>query len=348
MFTSGRKKTNFRARFRRTIRKKRSIAYKIAAVLLLSTYILIFKYLMVLENQPENANWITALYWATTTIATVGYGDVVFTSMAGRLFSIIVQILGIILISGFLVTYVITPWMDRVVKFRLPRKVSSGMEEHIIICGYNQLVETLIDELTEQEVLFVIIEDEENLIRELSYKGIPCIFGIPSDKQTLVNAGIEKARLLIANKSDERNANIVLTAREYRHLSIIAIVEDRSNMKYLKYAGADTVVSPKSMFGQFIGKKAMDRLVSRVTGATEIFEGVHVVEFPVYLKSPLIGKTVKEVSSEHQVTGAKIVGIWKSGTLFFDPKEEDVIRENSVILAVGTPVGLSKLKKLTH
>jgi voltage-gated potassium channel len=303
---------------------------------------------MVLENQPENANWITALYWATTTIATVGYGDVVFTSMAGRLFSIIVQILGIILISGFLVTYVLTPWMDRVVKFRLPRKVSSGMQEHIIICGYNQLVETLIDELTEQELFFVIIEDEENLIRELSYKGIPCIFGIPSDKQTLVNAGIEKARLLIANKSDERNANIVLTAREYRHLSIIAIVEDRSNIKYLKYAGADTVVSPKSMFGQFIGKKAMDRLVSRVTGATEIFDGVHVVEFPVYLKSPLIGKTVKEVSSEHQLTGAKIVGIWKSGTLFFDPKEEDVIRENSVILAVGTPVGLSKLKKLTH
>lgn len=348
MFTSGRKKTNLRSRFRRTIRKKRSIAYKIAAVLLLSTYILIFKYLMVLENQPENANWITALYWATTTIATVGYGDVVFTSMAGRLFSIIVQILGIILISGFLVTYVLTPWMDRVVKFRLPRKVSSGMQEHIIICGYNQLVETLIDELTEQELFFVIIEDEENLIRELSYKGIPCIFGIPSDKQTLVNAGIEKARLLIANKSDERNANIVLTAREYRHLSIIAIVEDRSNIKYLKYAGADTVVSPKSMFGQFIGKKAMDRLVSRVTGATEIFDGVHVVEFPVYLKSPLIGKTVKEVSSEHQLTGAKIVGIWKSGTLFFDPKEEDVIRENSVILAVGTPVGLSKLKKLTH
>jgi voltage-gated potassium channel len=268
--------------------------------------------------------------------------------MAGRLFSIIVQILGIILISGFLVTYVLTPWMDRVVKFRLPRKVSSGMQEHIIICGYNQLVETLIDELTEQELFFVIIEDEENLIRELSYKGIPCIFGIPSDKQTLVNAGIEKARLLIANKSDERNANIVLTAREYRHLSIIAIVEDRSNIKYLKYAGADTVVSPKSMFGQFIGKKAMDRLVSRVTGATEIFDGVHVVEFPVYLKSPLIGKTVKEVSSEHQLTGAKIVGIWKSGTLFFDPKEEDVIRENSVILAVGTPVGLSKLKKLTH
>ena len=101
------------------------------------------------------------------------------------------------------------------------------------------------------------------MIRELSYKDIPCIFGVPSDKQTLINAGIEKAVLLIANKSDESNANIVLTAREFHYLNIIAIVEDSSNSKYLKYAGADMVVSPKSIFGQFIAKKAMDKLVSQ-------------------------------------------------------------------------------------
>jgi len=330
------------------MRKKSQTVYRVIAVLLFIIYIQIFEYLMLLENQPENANTITAIYWATTTIATVGYGDVVFSSQAGRLFSIIVQVIGLFLISGFLITYVITPWMDRVIKFRVPRKVSSSMKDHIIICGYNQLVETLIDELKDQETLFVVIEDEEESVRELVYKEIPCIFGIPSDKQTLHNAGIERATLLIANKSDEKNADIVLTAREFEYLNIIAVVEDRSNSKYLNYAGADTVVSPKSMFGQFIGKKAMDRLVSRVTGATEVFEGIHIVEFPVYMKSPLIGKTIKEVSSQQQLFGAKIVGIWKSGTLSFDPKEEDMIKENSVLLAVGTPEGLSKLKKLTH
>lgn len=319
----------------------------IIALLLLTIYVLLFKYIMILEGQPENANVITAIYWATTTIATVGYGDVVFTSLLGRIFSILVQVTGILLISGFLATYVITPWMDRVIKFRMPRKVPPGTSDHIIICGYNQLVETLIDELAEQEITFIIIEDEEEPIKELVYRDIPCIFGAPSDKQTLVNAGIEKARILIANKSDEKNANIVLTAREFQHLNIIAIVEDRSNSKYLKYAGADMVVSPKSMFGQFIGRKAMDRLVSRVTGTTEIFKGVHVTEFPVYLKSPLIGKTIKEVSSQ-RLTGARIVGIWKSGNLSFNPEEDDVIRGNSVLLAVGTPEELSKLKKLTH
>jgi voltage-gated potassium channel len=348
MLIPRRTRINIRSRLRKIFPKKSNIAYRIAIVILLILYVLIFEYLMVLEGQPNNANIVTAIYFASSTIFTVGYGDIVFRSLAGRIFSVIVQFVGIILISGFLINYVITPWMDRVVKFRLPRKVSSGVKDHIIICGYNQLVETLIDELAEQELMFLIVDDEEELIRELSYKDIPCIFGVSSDKQTLINAGIEKARLLITNKSDETNANIVLTAREFDHITIIAIVEDRSNSKYLKYAGADTVVSPKSMFGQFIGNKAMDRLVSRVTGATEIFEGVNIVEFPVYLKSPLIGKTIKEVSNQQHLANTKIVGIWKSGTLSFDPKEEDIIRENSVLLAIGTPEGLAKLKKFTH
>ena len=349
MSTIRRMKVKIKNRLKRTSHRKYDIKYRIAGMLLLIIYILVFEYLMVLEGQPNNANVITAIYWATNTITTIGgYGDVAFTSQVGRLFTIIAQILGVILISSFFVNYIITPWMDKVVKFRLPRKVSPGMKDHIIICGYNQFVETLIDELAEQNLPFVIVDDEEELIKELSYKDISCIFGVTSDKQTLTNAGIENARILIANKSDETNANIVLTAREFDHITIIAIVEIRSNSKYLKYAGADTVVSPKSMLGQFIGKKAMDRLVSRVTGATEIFEGIHVVEFPIYLKSPLIGKTVKEVSSQQHLGGARIVGIWKSGTLSFDPKDEDVIMENSILLAIGSPEGLAKLKKLTH
>jgi voltage-gated potassium channel len=52
--------------------------------------------------------------------------------------------------------------MDRVIKFRMLRKVSTGMKDHIIICGYNQLVETLIDELNEQDFPFVIVDEDCN------------------------------------------------------------------------------------------------------------------------------------------------------------------------------------------
>ena len=49
--------------------------------------------------------------------------------------------------------------MDKIIKFRLLRKAPSNIKDHIIICGYNQLVETLIDELTGQGITFLIIDD---------------------------------------------------------------------------------------------------------------------------------------------------------------------------------------------
>jgi voltage-gated potassium channel len=108
MFSSDKKKS-CRSWFQKLRRKRPNLAYKIVALLLITIHVLLFKHIMILEGQPENANAITAIYWATTTIATVGYGDVVFTSLLGRVFSIVVQITGILLISGFLATYVITP-----------------------------------------------------------------------------------------------------------------------------------------------------------------------------------------------------------------------------------------------
>lgn len=109
MFTFRIKKVGLRKGFQKVLQKHPYFAYKTASVFLFVICILIFEFLMIFENQPKNANLITAIYWTTTTVATVGYGDVVFTSMEGRLFTIIVQVLGIILISDFLVTYVVTP-----------------------------------------------------------------------------------------------------------------------------------------------------------------------------------------------------------------------------------------------
>lgn len=74
------------SRLRRIFPQEIRYTYRITVVLILIIYNLIFEYLMVLENQLKNANVITAIYWATTTIATVGYGDIVFTFLAGRLF----------------------------------------------------------------------------------------------------------------------------------------------------------------------------------------------------------------------------------------------------------------------
>jgi voltage-gated potassium channel len=47
-------------------------------------------------------------------------------------------------------------------------------------------------------------------------------------------------------------------------------------------------------------------------------------------------------------TGANIVGLWTKGRLSLNPGPEDIIKENSVLLAVGTEKQLEALKKMTR
>lgn len=316
-------------------------------IALILFYMLLFTRIMIHEGQSNHVNFYDALYWVISTITTVGYGDIVVTSNAGKMYAIFVQLTGIPLVFGILFTLLIIPWMENKIHSNTPSRVPRNLSEHIIICGYNRLIETLIEELRENDTPYVLIEDDYHLVNELLKRDIHSIYGDVYEEESMRNANIKEAKFLIANRSDEVNANIVLTARNISDLNIIAMVEDRSNKKYLKYAGATSVVSPKELFGRFIGRKAADPFVNRLTGATEFFEGVSIVELPIYPKSPLIGKTMKNAAIRER-TGANVVGMWKGGNLTFFIKSGDIIKDNSVLLAVGSSGQLSALKKLTQ
>lgn len=333
------KKTNFwhKALFK-------SFLATFAAIVL---YLIIFIQLMIFEHQYEYANLVDGIYWIITTMTTVGYGDISFNSTIGKIFSMAVMVTGVPLVFGILFTFVITPWVEKSILRSTPIKAPKNLSDHIIICGYNRLVETLIEELNENDIPYLLIEEDQALVMELLKRDFHAIYGSSSEEEILKNANIESARFVIANSSDEMNANIVLTARNISDVRIIAMVEDRSNKKYLKYAGANSVVSPKELFGRFIGRKAVDPFVSRLTGATEFFEGVSIVEFPIYPKSPLIGKNMKNAAIREK-TGANVVGMWRGGNLSFHVRTEDIIRDNSVLLAIGSTEQLSKLKRLTQ
>ncbi|TGC08740.1 potassium channel family protein [Methanolobus halotolerans] len=321
----------------------KSIVFALVVVL---TYILIFIQLMRYEQQYEFADFFNGLYWVVSTVTTVGYGDIVMVSTIGKIFSVFVQLSGIPIVFGILFTIVIIPWLEKNIHSGVPTK-TGDMKDHIIICGYNRLVETLIRELNEDDIPYVLIEEEQDITTDLLKRGINTIYGTFSEEETLKNANIGTARFVIANSSDARNANIVLTARNLSDLNIIAIVEDSSNKKYLKYAGATSVISPKELYGRFLGRKAADPFLKRLTGATEFFDGVSIVEFPIYPKSPLIGKSISNAAIREK-TGVNVVGMWKGGSLSFNISPGDVIRDNSVLLAVGSTDQLSELRKLTQ
>ena len=122
---------------------KSIIAYVSIFTFLVLIYSLMFNYLM-LNYENRQYDFITAIYWVIISMTTVGYGEIYFNSSAGHLFSIIVTLSGVFMIFALLFPLVITPQLEQIIRKELPRKVPVDLKNHIIICGYNQLVETLI------------------------------------------------------------------------------------------------------------------------------------------------------------------------------------------------------------
>ncbi len=297
--------------------------------------------------ENKDYDFITAVYWAVLTMTTTGYGDIYFTKTVGYAFTVIVVFSGVVMIFALLFPLVVTPWLEQTIKKEHPSRVRNGLGNHIIICGYNQLVETLIEELADYKIPFAVIDENEKSIAQLVSRKVPCVYGDAADENVLLNSNILSARMLIVNQSDEKNASIILTAKELGNIEVISVVENTARAGYLKYAGADRIISPKTLFGTYIGRKAIDPLTDHLAGATKFFEDMSIVELPIYPRSPLIGKKLKDAKIREQ-TGATIAGLWSGGELSLNPKHDDLIKENSVLLAVGTEKQLEALKKLTR
>ncbi len=227
---------------------KSIFAYISLSILLVLIYSLVFQYLMSAYENREYG-FITAIYWVIGSMTTVGYGDIYFNSTIGHLFSVIVVLSGIIVIFGYVFLFAVSPRLEGMPRKEMPSKpkVPVDLKNHIIIVGYNQLVETLITELEEAKVSFIIIDENEKNIDHLISIKIPCVHGDAADENVLLDSNILSARMLIANQSDKKNASIILTARKLSNIKIISLVEDMKNAGYLKYAGSDQVISPKTL-----------------------------------------------------------------------------------------------------
>ncbi len=323
---------------------RRTLKMILAVTLLALIYSIIFIIIMSYEGQTQNANLITALYWVVVTITTLGYGDIVFHSQIGHLFSIIVSLSGIFILWAIILPLVITPRLEGLIK-PVPTSAPKIMEGHIIITGYSPMVEILADRLSLLKIPFLIIERSEGVARSI-YQRYPTIWGDPSETNVLKNAGIGSARLLVANEKDELNAEVILTVREVSSVELIALADDLTQSRFLKYAGASRIISPKTILGTFLAQITSPPKRNIFPGAINLFGDLMLVELPIYPGSKLIEKnlTIDSIRS----TGACIAGIWQRGVFLPNPRPDEVIRSNSVLMAVGDLEQLSRVRDMTY
>jgi voltage-gated potassium channel len=219
---------------------------------------------------------LDAFYFTLVTASTVGYGDLTATSQFGRLFSMSVLLTGVASFGVALGT-LLGPLIEARLATALGNmsdKQLDLLENHYIVTGYGDLTEPILEALDGVDAV-VIVRDAEDATR-LRDRGYEVVTDDPSDEEPLRRLHIERARgLIVATNNDAEDAMAILTARELNpKLRIVAAATDRENVRKLKRAGADAVLSPSVLGGRLLAESAFgtdetERAVDELLGDWE-------------------------------------------------------------------------------
>ena len=288
---------------------------------------------------------IDALYMVVITLLTIGYGEIVdlTNNPTGRIFTMFIAIAGI----GVLL-YVITNatalliegYIMESFKRRKMEKLAGAAKEHYIICGLGSVGSNIVNEFAATKRPFVIVDINRKNVEKImeSYKTYAFIEGDATDNDTLVKAGIERARGLFAVTSDD-NQNIIisLTARQLNPgLRIVARCNEAKNIEKMKKAGADAVVSPTSIGGLRMASEMVRPAVVSFLDIMlrDIHQNLRVEE--VFMPPAFVGKSLSELELK-KYPGTLLLAIKNKQEWVYNPSRNYVIQPETTLVLMTTP-----------
>ena len=315
-------------------------------ILLLSTLVLLliitaFLYMVgmsYLEGRPRSF-W-HALEWAGESLSTTGYGaDSSWRHPLMIVYVVLVQFIGVFLVFLVIPIYLI-PFLEERFETRLPNE-APNLREHVIIFHHSPTVATVLEELERAKVKTIVVEEDQVEARRLVERGHRVIYG-NLDEGVLTRTHLHKARALIVNSSDDRNATTILAARQLGYAGeILALVEDPYHRQPIILAGATAAYTPRHVLAAALAARASQKVSPTVAGIQHLGHKLQVTELRITRDSVVAGKTLKEAGlSQH--SGVTIIGQWLGGKLITPPTAEMRLAPAAILIIVGTPESIGK------
>ena len=227
----------------------------------------------------------------------------------------------------------------------------SKLNGHQILCGYGRVGHQVAREFATDDVPFVIIEQDPETVDECLAEGYLTVRGDASDDDVLQEAGIRRAKGLVAAvDSDADNVFVVLSARKINpQLHIVARASSDESAAKLEMAGADRALSPYAVGGRRLASLATQPLiVDFLDIVTRGEKGIEfrLEEFNVPEDSFIAGRTIGELRIGER-TGAMILATRnKEGTFDTTPSANDRLRAGDTIVVLGTREQAGRLEHL--
>lgn len=256
-------------------------------------------YLLEVRENPGIENLGDGLWWAIVTLTTVGFGDIIPTSVAGKVLGAALMVAGMFNLALF-AGIVGNTLLHAVLSIREEQFRMSGILNHLVVCGYDPgarlLLDALLDEVDVERTSMVLFAEGErpgDLPPSLMW-----VQGDPTKESELDKVRLTHARSVIvvgARDTSPQNAdaNTILTVFTLRsHLAkkekvgarqrpvyIVAEILDAENVNHARAAGADEVIETTrlgfSLLAHSVTTPGSGAVMSRVVsaGAHSLFVG---------------------------------------------------------------------------
>lgn len=297
---------------------------------------------------------LDAFYMTIITLTTVGYGEIHELSPNGRLFTIILLLFSVTTLGYALSTvaaFIIEGQLNMIIRGRRMDKQISRLTNHVIVCGGGRTGKHVATEFHKTRTPFVIIEQSTDVLTHIhNIDKIPHLVADATEDETLLDAGIERARGLVAALGDDKdNVFIVLSARALNPgLRIIARCNEEENEEKLRKAGANEIVSPNAIGGLRMASilirptvvSFLDEMM-QVTGEMLRFEEVCVMDIPGLENHSLAQANIG------RRTGLLVAAIKSSNGLFhFNPGGNTVLKKDDTLVVLGTRKQITQLNEV--
>ncbi|MET1007831.1 MAG: potassium channel family protein [Propionibacteriaceae bacterium] len=271
------------------------------------------------DNHDQRVTLIDAIYYATVTITTTGYGDITPITPHSRLINAILVAPLRILFLVLLVGTTLEVLANEGRRIFLDGRWRKRMRNHVVVVGYGTKGKSAVDTLEDNganPAQIVIIDGRASAITDANIKGYAAIEGDATRREILRRAEIIKAReVIITLDRDDSAILVTLTVRQLNPSAhVVVAVREEDNASLLRQSGANAVITSSEAVGRLLGLSAVSpNLGTVIEDLLSSKEGLEVGERQV---------TTAEVGmSPDDVRGERVIAVVRNRTLrrFYDP-----------------------------
>lgn len=292
-----------------------------------------------------------AIFMTIITVATVGYGEVVPLTVAGKYFTSVLILLSLFVFGYALATmsaYLVSNYSYVNNKKKKMQQKIDALRDHVLVCGYGRNGREAVTTLRRYGKPVVVIESNPDAIDHLHESGILYLEANATDDAALERAGVSRASHLISTlPSDSDNVFIALSARQLNpSIRLCSRANEESNVKKLKVAGVDHVIMPDKIGGTHLATLVVSPdLVEFIGNLSSNASGAMLVQEILLKDHPGI-KRLDDLRIKEQ-TGCTVIG-YKSeeGAYIVNPDLSIPVHPRGRIIVLGNTVQLEKLRNV--